>query len=476
MKIKAKDASYQEVLAMPPYQNKRPQPQGRFWRWLLKTVSAGELKQVGFSCRKKGMEKLAAGEPALYLMNHSSFIDLKIAATLIYPRPFHIVCTLDGFVGKEGLMRKIGCIPTRKFMTDTALVRDMMHVTGKLKESILLYPEASYTFDGTATPLPESLGKALKMLKVPVVMIRTYGAFSRDPLYNGLRLRDVKVSADMEYLLSPQEIREKTVAELNAILKERFTFDHFRWQQENGIRIAEDFRAEGLERVLYKCPFCGSEGSMSGHGTELTCHSCGREWELTELGTMQVKSAPERVTSDGAGAPEHLDGDRSGAPEHLDGDRSGEPTAGQPCAGQSRAEQPPAEFAFVPDWYVWERAEVRREIENGSYEIEFDCDIIALVNTDAAYRIGEGHLRHDGTGFHLTGCNGELDYRQEPEASYSLYSDYFWYEIGDMVSIGTPRIQYYCFPKEKGTNVAKMRLAAEELYKQTRKNGAAPTC
>ena len=51
------------------------------------------------------------------------------------------------------------------------MVRDMLHTVNELKDSILMYPEASYTFDGTATPLPESVGKLLKMLKVPVVMI-----------------------------------------------------------------------------------------------------------------------------------------------------------------------------------------------------------------------------------------------------------------------------------------------------------------
>lgn len=52
-------------------------------------------------------------------MNHSSFIDLKIASTVLYPSPLNIVCTSDGFVGKERLMRSLGCIPTRKFVTDT---------------------------------------------------------------------------------------------------------------------------------------------------------------------------------------------------------------------------------------------------------------------------------------------------------------------------------------------------------------------
>ena len=39
----------------------------------------------------------------------------------------------------------------------------------------------------------------------------------------------------MEYLLSPEEIKEKSSEELNAILAEQFSFDSFRWQQENGI-------------------------------------------------------------------------------------------------------------------------------------------------------------------------------------------------------------------------------------------------
>lgn len=101
-------------------------------------------------------------------MNHSSFIDLKIASRLLVTRPFHVICTSDGFVGKRWLMRLIGCIPTRKFMMDVTLVRDMVYAVRELKSSILMFPEASYSFDGTQTPLPESLGKCLKLLKVPV--------------------------------------------------------------------------------------------------------------------------------------------------------------------------------------------------------------------------------------------------------------------------------------------------------------------
>ena len=190
------------------------------------------------------MEKLRKKEPCLILMNHSCFNDFEVASTLLYPRPFNIVTTSDGFVGKNWLMRQIGCIPTQKFVTDVTLVRDITYTVRKLKSSVLMYPEASYSFDGTATTLPESLGALLKMLKVPVVMIETSGAFSRNPLYNNLQIRKVGIEAEMRYVLSPEEIASKSVDELNAILREQFSFDGFRWQQENKVKIDESFRAD----------------------------------------------------------------------------------------------------------------------------------------------------------------------------------------------------------------------------------------
>ena len=83
------------------------------------------------------------------------------------------------------------------------------------------------------------------------------------------------------------------------------------------------------------------------------------------------------------------------------------------------------------------------------------------------YPLGLCGCAHEND-FHLTGCGGKLDYFQKPEASYSLYADYFWYEIGDMLCIGDHKALYYCFPQGGGDVVAKTRLAAEELYKLKR--------
>ena len=97
-------------------------------------------------------------------------------------------------------------------------------------------------------------------------------------------------------------------------------------------------------------------------------------------------------------------------------------------------------------------------------------DIAVQVNLDGVFMIGKGHLTHDLNGFHLTGGDGKLDYTQSPVASHTLYSDYYWYEIGDVIGIGNNEFSYYCFP-ETNVSVTKARLATEELYKikKTRK-------
>lgn len=416
MKIKTAEKSYSQVLQLPVEKHKKPLKPNFILATVIRVLSIFSLLPVGFKYKKIGMGKLSKKEPALILMNHSSFIDLKIASKLLYPRKYNIVMTSDGFVGKNLLMRMIGCIPTQKFVSDSVLVRDIFHCIKKNKTSVLMYPEASYSFDGTATPLPESLGKLIKKLAVPVIMIRTFGAFQRDPLYNNLQLRKVKVSAEMEYILSPEDIKNKTSEEINEILKEQFSFDNFLWQQQNGIKITEKFRADCLNRVLYKCPNCKTEGKTVGKGVHLTCENCGKVYELTEMGFM-------------------------------------------------KAEKGETEFPHIPDWYAWQRECVKKEILNGEYKLHTDVDIYMLVDTKKVYKVGSGVLTHTYDGFHLKGCDGELDYTQSSLLSYSIYSDYYWYEIGDVICIGDSKVLYYCFPKTDTDIVAKTRIATEEIYK-----------
>ena len=425
MKIVTKRSTYEQVMAMKRAKRRKPMRPVFLLQIVVRLLAILDLVPTKFTYDTHRMEMVGKDEPCLILMNHSSFIDLKIASRIFFPRRYGIVCTSDGFVGwiMKMLMPLLGCIPTQKFVSDVRLIKDMEYMLKKKRTSVLMYPEASYSFDGTATPLPRKMGVLLKKLGVPVVTVITQGAFARDPLYNGLQNRKVKVRADVTCLFTAEELKTMTVAQLDTALDEAFGFDNFKWQQENGVVINEPFRADGLNRILYRCPHCGAEGKTEGKGIYLTCHNCGKVYELTELGKLRA----------------------------LDADEA---------------------FDHIPDWYAWQRRQVRKELEEGTYKLDVPVKIGMMVNYDAIYMVGEGRLTHDMEGFRLTGCAGKLDYSQGPLASYSLYADYYWYEIGDVICIGNEDALYYCFPQNAGDVVAKTRLATEELYKMKKRRPA----
>ena len=420
MKNTFKNVDYDIAMAKPRPKRRKPVKPNMFWRTLIRVLTVFNLAGCGVTYTKERMELLGKKEPCLILMNHSCFMDMPMAYQLLYPRPLNIVCSSDAFVGFWGfmgwLMYTIGCIPTQKFVTDVSLIKDMSYCLKELKTSVLMYPEASYSFDGRATQLPRKMGVLLKKLDVPVVMIETKGAFNRNPLYNELQARkSVKASAHMRLLYTQQEVRDMSVQALSDGLDEAFGFDNWAWQKENGVEIHDETRADGLSRILWKCPHCHAEGKMDGRGIHLTCHQCGKKYELTPSGDLKA----------------------------LEG---------------------ATEFTTVPAWNDWQRQQVRQSILDGSYKLDVDVDITVMVDFKALYNVGSGHLIHDLKGFHLTGCDGRLDYSQSPQHCYGLYADYYWYEVGDMICVGNNDVMYYCFPKG-GDVVAKTRMATEEMYK-----------
>lgn len=415
MKIKVKEISYEKFQELPSYKHSNPMKRSFLLASIIRIISGMTARSVKFKANYINIDKIDKKQPYLILMNHSSFIDMKIASKILYPKKYNIVCTDDGFVGKEFLMRWLGCISTKKYIMDPTLVKDMIYTIKELNSSILLYPEACYSFDGTATPLPTNIGKCIKLLKVPVIMLRTHGAYHRDPLYNNLQLRKVNVSCDVEVLASIDDVKNKNEKELMEIVNNAFAFDNYKWQQENKISIKEKFRADSLNRVLYKCPHCLKE-EMIGKGETIKCKHCNTEYLLDEFGYLK----------------------------NLNGETI---------------------FNHIPDWYRWERECVKEEIINNTYNLDEEVEIYGLKDMKIIYKLGSGRITHNREGFKLVGCDGKLDYTQDTKYTYSLNSDLNWYELGDIISIGDSKARYYCLLKTKKDVVAKARLATEEMFK-----------
>ena len=365
--------------------------------------------------------------PYILLGNHNAFYDFKVATKAIFPHGANYVIAIDGFIGREWIVRKVGGVCKRKFTTDIQLVNSIRRVL-KNGQILILYPEARYSLCGTTAVLPDSLGKLCKVMNVPVVTLITHGHHINSPYWN-LKKRGLKGAvSDFTQLFTAEQLRAATVEEVNAAIRREFQYDDFAWQKAKGVKIDAPWRAEGLHKVLYKCPACHTEYRMDSKGTELFCTHCGKRWQMTELGEL--------------------------------------------CA-----ETGETEFSHIPDWYEWEREEVRREVEAGSYSFRAECHVDALPNARRFIHMGEGVLRHDMDGFHLSGSgeNGDFDMEISVPSSYSVHVEYEYLgKYGDCVDLNTLEDTCYVYPHGRDFSVTKIALATEELYAHYKRSAAKP--
>ncbi|MBR4933899.1 MAG: 1-acyl-sn-glycerol-3-phosphate acyltransferase [Clostridia bacterium] len=397
---------------------KYPIRQSLFFVGLIWLLSKFALMGKKYKVEKINMEGLKP--PYMMLSNHMYFIDFELAAMGTFPHRVNNVVSIDGYYRRPWLMELIGAICTRKFTMDYHLIKSIKKVLQR-GDVLSMYPEARYSPCGINSYIPDSVGLLIKRNKVPVVAVLHRGNYLHSPFWNFRKKRKVPFHTTMTKILTPEQIEVMSVDEINKTLREALTYDDYRYQKENGILINEPFRAEGLHKVLYQCPACMAEHEMASEGAEIFCKKCGKRWRLEPDGSLAA----------------------------VNGE---------------------TEFSHVPDWFLWEREQVKGQIERGEYRFEDDVEVYSMPRCWRFEKLGRARLVHDiNEGFTLEGeYNGEV-YRinRTPMQTNSLHIeyDYCYIKPFDCVDISTENDSFYCYPTKQNV-VTKLAFATEILYEK----------
>ncbi len=384
--------------------------------WVLSKLLLSNKK---YKVERINMEGLKP--PYMVLSTHQYFIDFELTALATFPHRVNNVVNLDGYYRRPWLMELIGAIGTRKFTMDLHLIKSI-HKVLKRGDVLCMYPEARYSPCGISSYLPESLGMLVKRCRVPIVAIVHRGNHLHTPFWNFRKKRKVPLHTTAEKILTPEQIDKMSVEEINATLKEALSYDEYAYQKERGFLIKEPYRAEGIHKILYQCPSCLTESKMGSEGDELFCRQCGKRWRLNEDGSL---SAREGIT----------------------------------------------EFERVPDWFLWEKEQVKAEIERGEYSFFDQVEVYSQPRAWKFERLGDGRLCHDPeTGFTLEGFYRGQSYRinRHPLQTNSLHIEYDWCYIKpfDCIDISTENDSFFCYPKHARDVVTKLAFATEILYEK----------
>lgn len=404
---------------VPPKQNALFMPV--VWAWSFFGTRKGRLR-----INKVNMKGLKP--PFIVLGTHHAWSDFYVTPLALFPHRANYISELEGFEAfGEWIYRQVGCLGTRKFITDIALVKNIKKVMER-KGILVLYPEARYANVGTNSKLPDSVGKLVKYLNVPVVTINMHGNYLQSPIWNTDIRKQAVQEATLTQIYTAGELADASVDEINDRIAEYLRYDEYKWQFENKYAIIYPERAKGLHLPLYHCPECNTEFEMSSDGADIFCTHCNARWRMSAYGKLM------RVHDD-------------------DPDIFSVNTVNEP-------------FSHIPDWYEWERQCVIDDIDNGTYSLDTEVHIEALPNAVNFIDMGEGRLIHNKDGFKLIFGeeSGEEPLIFPPAATLSVHTEYNYRNWGQCITLSTLDNTYFLFPRKEDFNATKIQFAAEYLY------------
>ena len=402
--------------------SKIPHRPNALFRFLIPTISFVLTCTRKIKIKKINCENLKG--PYIVICSHASFMDFPLCAKVCYPEYPNYICSIEEFVGREWLMRNAGAYPKRKYTKDIGMVKNTLTTLKKENNSIVIYPEARYSFIGINEQIDQSIGKMVKKAGVPLVLLITYGDFIYQPQWNKQPTKNNPHEVIFECIVTKEEVETMTADEIQERINEKFVFDEYRWQLENKIKVKSKYRAHNIHRVLYKCPHCGKDYSMRSKHTKLWCEECGVVYEMNEYGQLE-------------------------------------------CMNRE------AKFTHAPDWYKWEREEVEKEVNCGKYSFKDTVRLEHLDNAQIGFRyLGDVEFVHDMDGIHLHGQldNGEeFIFNNHALNTPSIHIDYDFKKRGtkkrgQAIDINTQNDTWFIYPNTSDAVVTKIHFATEALY------------
>ena len=226
--------------------------------------------------------------PIIVIANHQAALDfINLIDATRETMSFVVSNSFYSTLPLKGMMDKLGVIPKQQFQTslkDTYAMRDVIAGGGIL----VIYPAGLMCEDGLSTPIPSATYRFIQWLHADVYMAKTYGTYFCTPKWSKKRRRG-RTYLDLYKLFDKDELTSTPIDEISEKMKKALIFDAYREQEELMIPYKHGENVEGLENVLYVCPNCGREFTMTATESVISCTSCGFAEESDKYGFLHKK-------------------------------------------------------------------------------------------------------------------------------------------------------------------------------------------
>ena len=358
-------------------------------------------------------------KPTILLSSHASRLEFIYTVYGFGRYDINVVCGFQNIV-KRGLYHlfiKLGVISKYLYQPDFLCVKNMLRVL-KRGGALGLFPEGIQSTSGSTHPINPATTKFIKSCKANVVVCTTRGAYLATNRYSADRKKG-PISVHYSLLFTPEMLEKLSEDEIYKMLLDKISYNDFAYNRvARNKYVGKKPNADGIDKILYKCPDCESEHTLRVEGDTVKCESCGFAVRINEYYDLV-------------------------------------PVSGKRCPRD------------IDLWYKWQRKCVAREIEDGAFHMTLTGSLCELrldklrksPDDRRTLSVGEARLTRDGLTFTGTLDGEQVRFDFPAKSIYSLTCStkgfLEFYHNNDYFMI---------VPDSKVTGLIKWTLASEEIH------------
>jgi 1-acyl-sn-glycerol-3-phosphate acyltransferase len=214
--------------------------------------------------------------PYLVLAGHSSWLDYLITGASMFPVRMNYVGAYNFFRDRllNSVFGLLGVIPRRQFTSDLSSIMMMKYCVDN-KRVVAIFPHGCLSNEGRPGGFAGiGIAKLIKFLRVPVVVIKTDGAYLTRPRWSR-KARRGRIESKIIPILTIEEIDALSNRQIYGMVTRAIDFDDYKWQRQRMIPYKGKNPAQGADFVLYRCPKCHNEFTLRTKESRMFCTMCG---------------------------------------------------------------------------------------------------------------------------------------------------------------------------------------------------------
>jgi len=251
------------------------------------------LRPVGYAVAKLKFGykyKKATDLPPNYIVlsNHVTDYDPILVGLSFQPQMYYVA---SEHITRWGWLYKVLNFVFEPIIRYKATVAasTVMDILRKVRKgnNVCIFAEGVRTWDGVTAPVVPATAQLVKSARCGLVTYRIEGGYFVSPNWasSGNTRRGRLYGAPVG-IYTKEDLAKMSVEEIDEIIKRDLHEDAYARQKVEMHRYRSKQRAEGMESLVFLCPHCRENGTLTSEKERVTCSSCGKSFTYDEYGML----------------------------------------------------------------------------------------------------------------------------------------------------------------------------------------------